>query len=129
MYSGEFGLEDHYIGQNMLIDLGDVRETAGLKINDVGLGLLWCVPYKTIIPGNLLKEKNKIEIEVTNLSFSKVVDLDRKGVQWKNLHEINFVNIRYEPYNAADKAPVASGLLSDIQLFPMLNKQKSILKK
>jgi len=129
VYTGGFRLEDRYIGQNMLIDLGDVRETARLKINDIDLGLLWCVPYKTIIPRNLLKEKNKIEIEVTNLSFNKVIELDRKGVQWKNFHEINFVNIRYEPYNAADKAPVASGLLSDIQLFPMLNKQKSILEK
>lgn len=129
VYAGVFGLEDRYIGQKMLIDLGDVRETARLKINGVDLGLLWCVPYKTVIPGNLLKEKNKIEIEVTNLSFNKVIELDRKGVQWKNFHEINFVNIQYEPYNAADKTPVASGLLSDIQLSPLLNKQKGILKK
>lgn len=129
VYSGEFGLEDRYIGQKMLIDLGDVRETARLKINDVDLGLLWCVPYQTVIPGNLLKKKNKIELEVTNLSFNRIIELERTGIQWKNFHEINFVNIKYEPYNAADKAPVASGLLSDIQLFPVLNKKKNILKE
>jgi hypothetical protein len=123
VYSGEFGLEDRYIGQKMLIDLGDVRETARLKINDVDLGLLWCVPYKTVIPGNLLKKKNKIELAVTNLSFNRIIELEQKAVQWKNFHEINFVNIKYEPYNAADKAPVASGLLTEISLFPLVPRQ------
>lgn len=129
VYTGEFGLEDRYIGQKILINLGDVRETARIKLNGMDLGLLWCVPYQTVIPGNLLKKKNTIEIEVTNLSFNRIIELERKAVQWKNFHEINFVNIRYEPYNAAEKTPVASGLLSDIQLFPLLNKQKRILKE
>ncbi len=129
VYSGEFGWEDRYIGQNMLIDLGDVRETARININGIDMGLFWCVPYQTVIPGNLLKKKNKIEIEVTNLSFNKVIELDRKGVQWKNFHEINFVNIKYESYNAADKQPVASGLLSDIKLFPMVTRRQKIVEK
>lgn len=117
VYSCEFELEDKSVGKEMLLDLGDVRETARVKINGKDLGLLWCIPFKTIVPKDLLQKKNTIEIEVTNLSFNKVIDLDRKKVPWKNFHEINFVNIKYERYDASDKEPVLSGLLSDIKLF------------
>jgi len=120
LYSSEFEIDEKYIGQEMLIDLGDVRETARVKINNVDIGLLWCIPFKTIIPGDILKKRNKIEIEVTNLSFNQVIELDRKKVQWKNFYEINFVNIRYEPYDASDKEPVASGLLDDIKLLTLI---------
>jgi hypothetical protein len=120
VYSTEFEIDEKYIGQEMFIDLGDVRETARVKINNVDLGLLWCIPFKTIIPGDILKKRNKIEIEVTNLSFNQVIELDRKKVQWKNFHEINFVNIKYEPYDASDKEPVASGLLDDIKLVTLI---------
>lgn len=119
VYSTEFEIDDKYINIPVRIDLGDVRETARLTINGNEIGLLWCIPYTTIIPSNILKRNNKIEIEVTNLSFNRVIDLDRKGVQWKNFNEINFVNIKYEPYNASDKEPVESGLLDEIKLIPV----------
>ena len=100
----------------MMLNLGDVRETAEVKINDKSIGLLWCVPYQTIIPAGILKANNTIDIIVTNLSFNRVIDLDKRGVNWKNFHEINFVNIRYEKYDASDKEPVPSGLLGPVTL-------------
>ncbi len=123
IYTCEFDLDEKYTGQEMLIDLGDVRETARIKINDSDIGLLWCIPYNTIIPTNILRKKNNIEIEVTNLSFNQVIDLDRKGVQWKNFHDINFVSIQYKPYDASDKEPVESGLLNEIKLFPIVKSE------
>lgn len=125
IYTCEFEIDEMHIGQEMLIDLGDVRETARIKINDSDIGLLWCIPYKTIIPNNILKKNNKIEIEVVNLSFNKVIELDRKEVEWKNFHEINFVNIKYEPYDASDKKPVESGLLSKIKLSSIVRNTKN----
>ena len=125
VYSREFEIDEKYVGQGMIIDLGDVRETARIKINGTEIGLLWCIPYKTSIPKDILKKRNKIEIEVTNLSFNQVIELDRKGVQWKNFHEINFVNIKYEPYDASDKEPVKSGLLSEIKLFPIVRNSEN----
>jgi hypothetical protein len=119
LYSGEFNLDGEFVGKEMLLDLKDARETARVKINGEEIGLLWCIPFITIVPKDILKEKNKIEIEVTNLSFNKVIELDRQGVQWKNFHEINFVNIGYKPYDASDKEPVESGLLSEIKLYPI----------
>ena len=119
VYKTSFTVDHQFIGKRILLDLKDVRETAKVKINGIDIGLLWCIPYKTIIPRDVLEKDNIIEIEVTNLSFNKVIELDRQGVQWKNFHEINFVNIGYKPYDASDKEPVESGLLSEIKLYPI----------
>ena len=63
----------------MMLNLGDVRETAEVRINGIKIGLLWCVPFQAIVPEGLLKARNTIEITVTNLSFNRVIDLDKRG--------------------------------------------------
>ena len=120
MYSCNFEVEESYVGREMLLDLGDVRETARITLNGKDIGLCWCVPFRIRIPAGILEKSNRIGIEVTNLSFNKVIDLDRRKVPWKQFHEINFVNIRYEPYDASAQEPVASGLLSEIKLIPLI---------
>ncbi len=105
-----------------LLDLGIVRETARVKINGIDLGLVWCLPNQLVVQSGVLHEKNTIEIEVTNLSFNRIVAMDRQAVPWKNFKEINFVNIRYQPYNAANDKPVDSGLMSEIYLIPLKTK-------
>jgi len=113
-YSSQFNLPQKDVGKSMMLNLGDVRETAEVKINGISIGLLWCFPFQTIIPRGVLQARNTIEITVTNLSFNRIIDLDKKGVKWKNFHEINFVNIRYEKYDASNKEPVTSGLLGPV---------------
>ncbi|MBV5311966.1 MAG: hypothetical protein JZU47_01650 [Prolixibacteraceae bacterium] len=123
VYSTSFHVPEKLLnGQGFLLDLGIVRETAKVKINGVDLGLVWCLPNQLIIPAGVICAKNRIEIEVTNLSFNRVIDLDKKGINWKNFNEINFVNIRYQPYNAANDKPLDSGLLSEILLIPLKSK-------
>lgn len=117
-YSLDFELPEQYAGKAMLLDLGDVRETASVKINGRDLGLLWCIPYRTLVPEGVLGRDNRIEIRVKNLSFNRVIDLDRRGVNWKNYYEINFVDINYKKYDASDKEPVLSGLLGPVRLLP-----------
>lgn len=119
VYSAVFDTDDAWLGRPVLLDLGDVRETAKITINGQEAGLLWCIPYKTVIPPNVLKKSNTIEIEVANLSFNRVIDLDKRKVPWKNFHEINFVDIQYKPYDASDKEPVESGLLGPVRFLPM----------
>ena len=103
-----------------MLELGDVRETARVKINGQDLGLLWSVPFRMTVPGGILKDSNTLEIEVRNLSFNRVIDLDRKGVPWKNFHEINFVNINYKPFDASGAEPMPSALLNPVSLAPLL---------
>jgi hypothetical protein len=102
-----------------MLDLGNVRETARVKINGKDIGLIWCLPNRVIIPKGIIKKKNNIEIEVTNLSINRVIDLDKKGVNWKNFYDINFVNIKYQLFDASNYEPEDSGLLSPVYLIPL----------
>ncbi len=119
VYSTAFLLPAEYVDRSFLLDLGDVRETGRVKINGLDMGLSWSVPFKLNIPQGILKESNTLEIEVRNLSFNRVIDLDRKGVPWKNFHEINFVDITYKPYDASGAEPMPSGLLKPVTLTPL----------
>jgi len=119
VYSTTFQLPAEDVGKAFMLDLGDVRETARVRINGQYLGLLWSVPFRTTIPPGILKESNTLEIEVRNLSFNRVIDLDRKGVAWKNFHEINFVNINYKPFDASEAEPMPSGLLNPVTMTPL----------
>ena len=115
-----FQLTAEYIGSRFLLDVGDVRETGRVKINGHDMGLSWSDPFKVIVPQGIMEESNTLEIEVRNLSFNRVIDLDRNGVLWKNFHEINFVDITYNPYDASGAEPMPSGLLKPVTLKPRI---------
>lgn len=123
VYSNSFKVPDALLSSNgFILDLGNVRETARVKINGKEMGLVWCLPNQLVIPEGIIQQKNTIEIEVTNLSFNRVIDLDRKGINWKNFYEVNFVNIRYQPYDASKKYSEDSGLTTTIYLIPIKKK-------
>ncbi len=119
VYSRKFKLSASEPGRVYELDLGDVRETASVRLNGELLPLYWHIPFTKVIPLGLLKEENTLEIEVTNLSYNRVIELDRKKVPWKNFHEINFVNIQYKPFDASEDEPLPSGLLSTPRLIPL----------
>ena len=119
IYSRKFELPASALDREYELDLGDVRETARVTLNGETLPLYWHIPFAKVIPEGLLKEENTLEIEVTNLSYNRVIDLDRKKVVWKNFHEINFVNIQYKPFDASMDKPLPSGLLSIPRLVPV----------
>lgn len=101
------------------LDLGDVRESARIWINGQAAGSSWSFPHRLRVGPYLQPGRNVLEIEVTNLGANRIRDLDRRGVQWRIMHEINFVNIRYRPFNAADWALMPSGLLGPVTLTPL----------
>jgi len=47
--------------------------------------------------------------------------MDRNHITWRNYHEINFVNIRYQPYDAAKSKPMPSGLVGPVKLLVYKN--------
>jgi hypothetical protein len=67
----------------------------------------------------LKKQDNVLEVEVTNVSANRIRDLDRRGVNWKNFHDINIVNINYKPFDASDWPLTDSGLLGPVTLTPL----------
>lgn len=99
-----------------LLSLGDVCESAVVRINGEVADTLYAVPFETRI-GSLLKEgENKIEIEVTNLPANRIADFDRRGVEWRIFHEINFVSITYQPTRFDIWEAMPSGLLGPVTI-------------
>jgi hypothetical protein len=98
------------------IDLGDVRESARVYINGQFIGCAWSVPFVLNCRGTLQAGDNEIRIEVTNLPANRIADLDRRGVKWRKMEEINVVDINYKKTTYDGWTPVPSGLNSDVKL-------------
>jgi hypothetical protein len=47
---------------------------------------------------------------------NRIRQMDRQKVEWRNYHEINFVNIDYKPFDAAGWKPMPSGLLGPVTI-------------
>lgn len=101
-----------------VLDLGDVRESARVRINGQEVGTAWAVPYQLRVGKFLQPGKNKIEIEVTNLPANRLADMDRRGEKWRIFNEINMVNLQYKAV-AYDWQPLPSGLNGPVRLIPV----------
>ena len=115
-YTLDFALEDKAINASGWIDLGDVRESAEVKINGQSLGVAWSLPMRVRIPKGVLTTQNKIEIDVLNLSANRLRYMDKQGVPWKKFYDINMVDINYRPFDASGWKVVPSGLLGPVKL-------------
>ena len=98
------------------IDLGDVRESARVYINGEYVGCAWAVPYILNCQDKLVKGKNTLRIEVTNLPANRIAEMDRQGVKWRKMKEINVVDINYKKTTYEKWTPVPSGLNSTVKL-------------
>ena len=98
------------------IDLGDVRESARVYINGQFIGCAWSVPFVLDCGQALKAGDNEVRIEVTNLPANRISDLDRRGVQWRKMEEINVVDINYKKTLYDQWEPVPSGLASEVRL-------------
>ncbi len=99
-----------------LIDLGDVRESARVYINGQFIGCAWSVPYVLDTKAALKSGDNEIRIEVTNLPANRIAELDRNGVKWRKMEEINVVDINYKKTLYDQWEPMPSGLNSEVKL-------------
>jgi len=102
-----------------LLDLGDVRESARVRLNGREVGTAWSIPFRMRVGPYLSPGVNVLEIDVTNTAANRIRDMDRRGERWKIMREINIVDIRYEPFDASQWALEPSGLLGPIRLVPM----------
>lgn len=102
-----------------ILDLGDVRESARVKINGQYVGTCWAVPFRIHI-GDYLKEgENLLELEVTNLPANRIADYDRRGVNWRIFKEINLVDLNYRKTGYGHWEPMPSGLNAPVKLIPV----------
>ncbi|MDR0756253.1 MAG: glycosyl hydrolase family 2 [Tannerella sp.] len=113
------------------LSLGDVRESAIVKINGEKAGVLFSVPFEVNIGQWLKNGENTIEIEVTNLPANRIADYDRRGVEWRIFHDINIVSVNYKPAFYGEMEAVPSGLLGTVsiaELEPIFSLNPSFLK-
>jgi len=103
--------------KSYLLTLGEVAESARVFINEKEAGVVWSHPFQLEIGEFLQDGHNTIRIEVANLMANRVRDLDKRKVSWRNYHEINFVNIDYEGFDASTWDVRDSGLQGPVRLF------------
>ena len=118
-YTTYVDMTEDEANKNWAIDLGDVRESARVYINDSLIGCAWSVPFVLNCPDVFKAGKNKIRIEVTNLPANRIADLDRKGIKWRKFNEINMVALNYKKGTYANWLPVKSGLNSQVTLYEL----------
>jgi len=108
-----------------VLDLGEVKESATVMLNGKKLATLIGPVYKVTIPATLLKADNLLQVVVTNGMANRIIDLDKKGVQWKKFYNINMSARLAENrgsdglFTAAKWDPKASGLIGPVTLQPV----------
>ena len=96
-------------GAHLWLDLGEVRELADVKVNDVDLGILWKTPFKVDVTSALKPGRNQLEIRVTNLWVNRMIG-DQQPWAMKKYAFTDFM-----PYKA-DSPLLPSGLLGPVRL-------------
>lgn len=96
-------------GKRLLLDLGNVREMAKVKVNGKYAGGVWTPPYTLDVTDLLKKGKNEIEIDVVNtwvnrlIGDSRLPDDERETWSYYRTH--------------STKTPLQpSGLLEDVKI-------------
>lgn len=98
------------------LDLGDLRESAKVYVNDHYIGTVWAAPFTIDFDKYMKAGENKIRIEVTNLPANRIAAMDRRNIPWRKFKEINIVDINYKKTGYSDWATVPSGLNSTVTL-------------
>lgn len=108
-----------------LLDLGDVKESATVILNGKKMATLIGPSFSVVIPATAFKETNILQLTVTNGMANRIIDLDKRGVEWKKFYNINMSAKLAENrspgglFTAAKWQPLPSGLLGPVQLIPL----------
>jgi len=85
IYRTEFDSPEKEEKGTVLIDLGEVKHIARVKINGNDLGVVWTAPWDVEVPGDMLKDSgNLLEIEVTNVWANRLIgdEQEPEDAEW-----------------------------------------------
>jgi hypothetical protein len=104
-----------------LLDLGNLCESARVRVNGQDAGIVWALPYTVKIGKYLNAGINTLEVDVTNLPANRIRDYDKRGVNWRIFKDINIVSVFYRPVKYDTWAVSPSGLTSAVTVTPLIS--------
>jgi len=75
-YEKTFDMPQSAIGNRqlaILLDLGDVRELAEVKVNGKPCGIVWCPPWRVDVTDAVQPGENKLKVEVVNFWPNRII--------------------------------------------------------
>jgi hypothetical protein len=107
-----------------LLKLDSVNETAEVLLNGKSIATLIGPVYQLVLASELLKDRNVLQIRVSNLMANRIAYMDRNNIFWKKFYNVNFPsrlreNSRDNLFTAAHWQPRPSGLTGKVQLYPL----------
>jgi len=73
-----------------LLDLGEVRGTVSIILNDLPVATCLGPEYKAIIPASAFhKSKNKLEITVSSTMANRIIYMEQHDQPWKKFYNVN----------------------------------------
>ena len=112
-------LADTYRARADRIIAAALADSAAVTLNDKPVERLFSAPFEAALGSHLQPGRNTLVVEVTNLAANRIADLDRRSVQWKSFHEVNFVNKDYKSFDASKWPLRDSGLFGPVRLIPL----------
>jgi len=73
VYRKDFELPSNPINETVLLDLGNVRELAEVKVNGQSCGIVWAPPFRVDISRALKPGGNQLEVEVVNFWPNRII--------------------------------------------------------
>ena len=102
-----------------LLDLGNLCESARVRVNGQEAGIVWALPFTVKIGKYLKPGINTLELDVTNLPANRIRDLDRRNVNWRIFKDINIVSVFYRDIRFDSWAVMPSGLADAVTITPL----------
>ncbi len=105
-----------------LLNLGEVDESAQVFVNGKKIATLIGPVFSCRLSCHDLKNNNLLEIKVSNSMANRIIDLDKRHVNWKKFNNINFAAKLPEDrdanglFDASKWKPVKSGLTGPVTI-------------
>lgn len=125
LYSTVIDIPSDLSASDWILDLGDVREVAVVRVNGHDAGTAWSVPFRLNVGEWIVPGKNRIDIEVTSLDANRIADWERRGVKWRVFKDANIASVTgARTFSFGDWDLVPNGLNSEVKLIPMKKSEK-----
>jgi hypothetical protein len=99
-------------GEQILLDLGEVKNLAEVIVNGKSLGVVWKKPFRIDLTDALKVGSNKLELKVTNLWVNRLIGDQQPG----NTTKITYTT---QAFYSANSAILESGLLGPVQMISL----------